>query len=320
MPKSYEYVRPKSTIGSRRKKSFLPQLLLLMVLLAIGFSAYYYFSLNQKEILQSKNQSIASFYLSTLNVFEKAVDFSYKGPSKNNEAVKQKDKALKNIFAIESFIKKAEGLTAEDLSILLYLVRINSELSFYLEIPFNSEIAKKSLPRILNELLQVRKNMLALALDERLKNLIEKNKPAFEESRVFKPKETQEILNKRRGLGIISYSIKPKFKGKDESGIYFLKEAGFFDLTIEVQNQGEVVEKNIKVVLNLETTESPEVINLEKIIDEIKPLEVKPVSFSQVPLTAPNNLKYTLTVKVEPVPSEKVLENNVLRLQFYVSP
>lgn len=318
MPKSYSYVRPHGRLPSKRKRNSFITLVVFAGIATLIFLFYRQFVLLPKKMELEKNRKIAELFLEAEKNAQSAFEFSYKGPVADALRIRTARSAAKT--SKKTFEILNENLSNAQLHALMEIATLNAMTRTFLSIPFNELASVRILPEIASQIELAKKAVLNLELDNKTKDRILKTALKFEPKKVYKPAPPPTLSNKRRGLGIVSYSTKPKFLGKDEKGIFYLENTELLDVNIEVQNQGEIVEKEVKVTLQLESTALAEPILYEQLLEKIKPKERKPVSFSSIPLNQPKGTVYILKVNVNPVPYEKVKENNSLTLKFYVSP
>lgn len=320
MPKSYDYVRPKSAIGPRKRKSLLPQMLLILALILMAYFGYTNFQLKNEKKELALNTRIGNIFLSSSNSLEKAIIYAYEGPSAANNLNRSISLAEKNLKEIKNLLLREKNLKENQLRSLYNLILLNSNLKTFSGLPFSEANIKTLIPEIIEIFKETKESVLLLSLDDKIRKEIERKNIIFDTAKIFKPKEIQNYSNKRRGLGILSYSTKPRLLGKDERGYYYLEKTDLIDVNLEIQNQGEVSEKGIEILLTLESENAMEPLTFNRTVEEIKAREVKPVSFTAVPLQSIYGKLYKMVIMVKPVPGEKVLENNRLEINFYVKP
>lgn len=318
MPKNYEYVRPLKSLPGRKRKRPTGAIFLLAFLMIAFFSAYRYLVVIPKEKELETNRKISYLLLETASSIQNLVKFAYEGPKADPLKKEVLEKSLKIRMEISARI--SEKPNPSQLKSLIEMLELNSSVNLCLSANFSEDIARILIPKIVKKFESTRKTVLLMKLDEMTRRKLTELKISFDPAKVYRQKEQVVLSSKRRGLGIVSYSTKPRFAGKNENGIFVLEETEILDLNLEVQNQGEIPEKDVKVSLMLESPGNMEPIFYEKVLKEIKPLERKPVSFTALPLTLPAGSVYRITVNVGPVPSEAVKENNVLVLEFSVAP
>ena len=320
MQRRYDYIRPFGKLPGRRKRNSFIYLILLLGLIGLFYFLYLDLKVNPKKKEIKLNQTIASLCLESENSLQTLLAFTYQGP----KAESQRQKALKKSSEL---IKRAGKLLADNkttgkiqLQVLLDILSLNAGIKTVAQLSFNEQVLKESLPVLIKDYARLKNLVLKLKLEEPERKKLLSSQPVFEVAKIFHPQETLQVLKKRRGLGLISFTTNPRLKRTDKEGVYELPFTEYFDLHLEIQNQGEIIEKNVILSLSLESTSLAEPFNLEETVDVIKPGERKPVSFTRIPLEASPGNFYTLKVLLKPVPGERVLENNELKIDFYLIP
>lgn len=124
-------------------------------------------------------------------------------------------------------------------------------------------------------------------------------------------------LKEVHGLAIISIATKPQKKSYDASkGLNILPHTDFLMVTIEVENQGNVDEKNVPIRATLTSETNPEVNEYKLELPLIKKGERKAVTFENILITNDRGVVYLLTVEAGPVPGEQYAGNNKLEFKF----
>lgn len=259
-------------------------------------------------------------YLQTESSLEQLTEFAYKGPKADNLRVEALNNSLTALNTALAILEKEKNLNSQQLKVNVELLKLCSGLELIARFSFNEQLLKQSLPLLYNEYNRLSSLIVKLRLKSSDRKKIASSLSPFEPEKIYSPQENLQLTNKRRGLGIISFSTQPKFTKKRRDGSYELALTEYLGLHLEIQNQGEIAEKNVQVTLSLESTSLAEPLSFEEKIAEINPRERKPVSFAHIPLGAKPGTSYILTIFVKPVPGEKVLENNTLVLKFYLAP
>lgn len=317
MPKSYEYVRRTGLFPSKRKGNQGLWFMLFLVLVFISFAGYYLFFLNPSKKESETNDRIARIFIDTSNAAKNLVMFAERGPVKDEFRKSSFSHATRAKKEAENLILTQKNLTSEQFKILLFLYELNTRIETIAGVHFNEVLMRQSLPLIVNRWKVLKSAVVVLNTTEDMERQVKKTSLEFS-GKIYRPEIQQSTDLKKRGLGIVSYSTKPKFSGRDESGRLYLDKTELLDLNIEIQNQGEVVENQVEVTLELTRTDSTETVRKTEIIDSIRPLERKPVSFVAIPLERGTQTEYRLVITVKPVPGEKVLQNNRLEFIFFV--
>jgi uncharacterized membrane protein len=95
--------------------------------------------------------------------------------------------------------------------------------------------------------------------------------------------------------------------GQPEIHTLWLKPEKDKRFQVQVKNSGENQETQVQVSLTFQ--QSPEPIRRQQVIDLINPGETKTVVFSNIG-TVPFAERTTVTIEVEPVPTESTTDNN----------
>jgi hypothetical protein len=120
-----------------------------------------------------------------------------------------------------------------------------------------------------------------------------------------------------RGTGIVSVKALPGGKELSTSSLNTIQSTRDLAFSVTIQNSGCAQEVRLPVRITIQ--QSPKPLAGQQIIDLINPGEEKSVTFSNLGLP-PLDQRTTLTVEVEPVPSETKTENNTAKysVQFAV--
>ena len=124
-------------------------------------------------------------------------------------------------------------------------------------------------------------------------------------------------LQERRGLALITDSIEFNPKIINEQGDYLILAKGdVISVTLLVENQGNITEKDVVVTMNYSTETNPKPEVKTYTITSINPSEQKSVTisgFKSYPGT-----KCSITIEVKPVQNESLLTNNTASFKFMV--
>lgn len=320
MQQRYDYIRPAGGMPRRRRRGFLTYFVVLALFAAIVCFFYLNLKVKPEKHKLETNEKIANIHLQIKSSLENLTEFAYQGPKADKVRVQALKNSLTALNGAQSILEKERALTPKQLKAIAELISLASRLELTARFSFDEQLLKQSLPLLYNEYNRLSNLITELRPKRGDKDKITFSLLFFEPEKVFRIQENPELANKRRGLGIVSFTTQPKFSEKRRDGIYELPLSEYLDLHLEIQNQGEIIEKNVQVTLNLESTALAEPLSLDEKIPEIKPRERKPVSFTRIPLEAKPGTIYFLKVFVKPVAGEKVLENNKLSLKFYLAP
>ncbi len=320
MARKYEYVRPPARIRNVRRKNPAPALLFLVFLIFFGYLVYQNFYL--KPLLREKetNSKFVYYYRELISVSENLASVLYAGPSKKDEIKKIARSTEKIISNLRKDHNELTGNEGKNAALFLRIYEIAINLKLITENPFSIEDYSEKLKKIENELKEVRNSLVRLSLKKEDLDELNKLSFAFDEKKVYRPKPAQTLSNKRRGFAIRSYSMKPKPVQKLDDGTLIIPPADMIEITVEVQNQGEVNEENVSVVLSVSGLSSEEDYMSEQIIEAIKSGEIKPVTFTSIPVNTEIKDAITIEVNIRPVTGEKVLENNKIQLKLEFAP
>ncbi|MCL5772716.1 MAG: hypothetical protein M1479_10685 [Actinobacteria bacterium] len=124
-------------------------------------------------------------------------------------------------------------------------------------------------------------------------------------------------LKERRGLALINNSIEFNPKIINEQGDYMILANGNeISVTLLVENQGNVTEKNVIVTMDYLTENNPKPEEKTYTITSIDPSEQKSVTISG--FKAYPGVKCSITIEVKPVQGETLLTNNTASYKFMV--
>jgi hypothetical protein len=124
-------------------------------------------------------------------------------------------------------------------------------------------------------------------------------------------------LKERRGLALINNSIEFNPKIINEQGDYMILANGNeISVTLLVENQGNVTEKNVVVTMDYLTENNPKPEEKTYTITSIDPSEQKSVTISG--FKAYRGIKCSITIEVKPVQGETLLTNNTASYKFMV--
>src|SRR6476661_3767812 len=119
-----------------------------------------------------------------------------------------------------------------------------------------------------------------------------------------------------RGTGLVSTKALPSGKDLSEGSLNTIQLSTDLSFTVTVKNSGCAQEVSLRVTLTIQ--QSPKPIKSRKTIPLIDPGNEESVSFSGLGLP-PLDQKTTLTVEVDPVPSETNTTNNSAQYQVQFS-
>jgi hypothetical protein len=129
--------------------------------------------------------------------------------------------------------------------------------------------------------------------------------------------KTVSNLLERRGLALLNDSIEFNPKIINEQGDYLILAKGdTISVTLLVENQGNVTEKDVIVTMNYSTETEPKPEEKTYTIASIEPSEQKAVTisgFKSFPGT-----KCSISIEVKPVSGESLLTNNSASFNFMV--
>jgi hypothetical protein len=124
-------------------------------------------------------------------------------------------------------------------------------------------------------------------------------------------------LKEVHGLAIISIATKPRRKSYDSSkGLNILPHTDFLMVTIEVENQGNVDEKDVPIRASLTSETNPKVNEYKLELPLIKKGERKAVTFENILISNDRGVVYLLTIEAGPVPGERYAGNNKVEFKF----
>lgn len=109
------------------------------------------------------------------------------------------------------------------------------------------------------------------------------------------------------GTGLVSVTVQPTGTALSPTAATPIKAASGLSFDVQVQNQGQNVEKAVTVKVSITGAGNP--INVEQRIDTIKAGETQTASVP-LPSLPPTGRPVTITVSVAAVPGEKNLTNN----------
>ncbi len=124
-------------------------------------------------------------------------------------------------------------------------------------------------------------------------------------------------LTQLHGVAIAEMTIEPAAKDKTDDSVSILPEADSIKITITIENQGNQTEINIPVEVTLKSETQPNAQKKNKSIASIAPGQKKSVTITDLKPTS-GDIINLLTVRVGPVPAEKLIDNNVLEYKFIV--
>jgi len=126
--------------------------------------------------------------------------------------------------------------------------------------------------------------------------------------------KTVATLQERRGVAVVAQSIEFDPKVINEQGDYLILSKGSeISVTILIENQGNVVEKDVNVVMTYRTQDSP-VEEKSYTINSINPSEQKAVTITGFP--AYPGRRCELEITAGPVPGEALFTNNTYSYKF----
>jgi hypothetical protein len=290
----------------------------MVLILGAGYFSFIHFYKNPSEKEISLNRELANYSINCFDLANKLVNVSYRGPEAKNEVRDslQKVKQMKSAFFSSGIFHSALKPEQREAALLVYEVLTSLEDSF--TAPIEPSVYRSLIPKIKQRLEILRLSILKLELPGDIRSRLRTIELQFDSSKVFKVEARKELEGKRRGFGIVSFSLRPRYESKTPEGYLVLPKTELVDITIEVQNQGEVEESDISVMLTLKTSNESEPLTFSDSIENLKPLEKKPVTFMSIPLNEPAGTLYTASLSVKPVEGEKVVSNNTLEISFLV--
>lgn len=126
----------------------------------------------------------------------------------------------------------------------------------------------------------------------------------------------QSALAVSHGIAIISLATTPPAKITNrESGLHTLTAASKFKVKTTLENQGNQVERDLVVRVLLKSEVNPVEQVEQRIIEKLIPGQRIEIVFDNL-VAREEGLVYLLTAIVEPVPGEKIQENNRQELKF----
>lgn len=129
--------------------------------------------------------------------------------------------------------------------------------------------------------------------------------------------KTVASLQERRGMALITDSIEFNPRIINQQGEYLILAKGNeISITVLVENQGNVPEKDVIVVMSYSTENNPKADEKTYTIAAIEPSEQKSVTMTG--FQAFPGLKSSITIEVKPVQGETVLTNNSASYKFLV--
>ncbi|MDD3520680.1 MAG: hypothetical protein PHU65_05520 [Actinomycetota bacterium] len=124
-------------------------------------------------------------------------------------------------------------------------------------------------------------------------------------------------LQERRGTALITDSIEFNPRIINQQGEYLILAKGNeVSVTMIVENQGNVSEKDVIVVMSYSTEDNPKADEKTYTIASIEPSEQKSVTISG--FQAFPGLRCSMSIEVKPVQGESVLTNNTASYKFMV--
>ncbi|MGM0366410.1 MAG: hypothetical protein ACQEP5_07715 [Actinomycetota bacterium] len=126
--------------------------------------------------------------------------------------------------------------------------------------------------------------------------------------------KTVTTLQERRGVAVVAQSIEFNPRIINEQGDYLILSKGSeISVTISIENQGNVVERDVPVIMTYRTQDSP-VEEKNYTITSINPGEQKSVTITGFP--AYPGRRCELEITAGPVPGEVLLTNNTQSYRF----
>jgi hypothetical protein len=124
-------------------------------------------------------------------------------------------------------------------------------------------------------------------------------------------------LQERRGLALITDSIEFNPRLINEQGDYLILAKGdMVSVTLLVENQGNVTEKDVVVTMDYSTETNPKPEEKTYTITSINPSEQKSVTISG--FKAYPGTKCSILIEVKPVQNESLITNNTASFKFMV--
>jgi hypothetical protein len=325
----------------KKKRSYTVIFILIFLIAALVF--YFIFT-----FLRARNRLYKDYYEKTLEIVKKSSEEGKEFKSIWKEASRLKREKIEE--KLENLIKESNSLVkkAEDITPPREMERAHLYFVFTMEL--RAKGLKNYKPALFNALkdvdLEVASGQVANALkdlslsdraylafrEEAEKVLkekgVSKKYPSFhflEENSYEKEnllpylemlKEAQS-LKAVHGLALVSISTKPRRKRYISSRrLYILPATDIMSVTVEVENQGNVDEEDVKVKASLKSETEPEEKVYEVTIPLIKKGEKRAVTFENLLPTNEPDIVNLLTVEISPVSGEKYTENNRREFKF----
>lgn len=123
--------------------------------------------------------------------------------------------------------------------------------------------------------------------------------------------KSSESIQSVHGVALVKLTAMPAEKQLESGSTYNLQSSDKLSFDVTVENQGNMVERNVPITLRLSSQSSaqPQIVTVK--VDELKPKQTKTVTLKNVN-PAPYGEDSLIRVEVGPVPSEKNKENNVI--------
>ncbi len=326
-----------------RKKKRSPIGIFILLFLIVVFIAYFFFFLPR-----SRAHPYEEYYSQTLKVIKKSNKQGDEFKSIWKSASRLKREKIEE--KLGNLIKGSEALLKEAENIKSPREMEKAHLYFIFTLDLRAKGLKNYKPALFNALkdvdLEVASGQVANALkdlslsDRAYLAFREEAEKVLKEKRVKKKypsyhfleedfyekesllpyletlKEAQS-LKAIHGLALISISTKPKNKRYISSRrLYVLPAADIMSVTVEVENQGNVDEEDVRVRASLKSETEPEEKVYEVTIPIIKKGERRAVTFENLLPTNEPDVVNLLTVEVSPVSGEKYTENNRREFKF----
>ncbi len=123
-------------------------------------------------------------------------------------------------------------------------------------------------------------------------------------------------LSQLHGVAISEMTIEPGAKSEND-GVSVLPASDTISVNLTIENQGNQTEINIPVEVTLKSETQPNAQKKSKSIASIAPGQKKSIKITDLKPTS-GDIINMLTVRVGPVPGEKLIDNNVVEYKFTV--
>lgn len=325
----------------KKRRPYISIFILFFLILTLSF--YFIFA-----FLRGRNRLYADYYGKTLKMIKKSNEEGKEFTSLWKEASWLKREKIEE--KLSQLIKESKSLLKEAQDITPPKEMEKAHLYFIFTLELRARGLENYKPALFNALkdvdLEVASGQVAnalkdLALSDRaylafreeaekvLKERgVDKKYPSFhflEENSYEKEKlfpylqmlREAQSLKATHGLSLVSISTNPKKKRYLPSRrLYILPATDIMSVTVEVENQGNVDEEDVKVKASLKSEIEPQEKVYEVTIPLIKKGEKRAVTFENLLPTNEPEVINLLTIEVSPVSGERYTENNRREFKF----